>query len=152
MRRTKNLISTRVRITLALLLVSFVACAPPAETCFGDDGDLAVLTQMRQVIDDEYYDGTFPETPIAWANGPTEYYAFVPGTQHVICFVTPNFRHDWEHNARTMRHEMAHVAVGPGHGHDAMWAREFRRLQRSAVPIEFAEIRATARAWTVARR
>ena len=28
----------------------------------------------------------------------------------------------------TIRHELAHIAVGPGHGHDAVWKREAKRM------------------------
>lgn len=141
-----------LRVTLALLLMSLSACAPPEEPCFGSDGDLAVLTQMRQVLDLEYYGGTLADGPVVWASGPTDAYAFVRGSDRTIYFVTPNFRHDWQRNRRTLQHEMSHLAVGVGHDHDAIWAREFRRLQRSPVPIELAEIRRAARRVRVARR
>jgi hypothetical protein len=136
--------ATTVRIVLLAILVLSIRCGEPLRACFGDEGDLDVLTRMRVLIDAEYYGGTFPGTPIGWADGPKEFYAFTLPTQEGsrgIYFVRPNFHHDWARNLDTMKHEMAHVAAGPGHRHDAVWAREYRRLQGRPFPIRFSEIR-----------
>ncbi|HEX6642529.1 MAG TPA: hypothetical protein VF215_15530 [Thermoanaerobaculia bacterium] len=79
-----------------------------------------------------------------WADGPRKYYAYTSYTDRTIYFVRPNFRPAWKHNLKVVMHEMAHFAVGPNHAHDAVWKREFARLQRTATIVEFKQVRSRA--------
>lgn len=39
------------------------------------------------------------------------------------------FRHiDTDEAIETILHEIAHAMVGPGHGHDAVWLRQYREI------------------------
>ena len=111
--------------------------------CGTQDQDLDSLRQLADLVDRTHYGDTFPDdVPFRWAKGPSDAYAFTSYNDRAIYFVRPNFRRDWTHNLTVVMHEMAHYAVGPHHGHDAVWRREFTRLQGTATAKEFTKVRA----------
>jgi len=124
---------------LATLLTACSARAPEPQR----DQDLAALRTLVEIVSSTHYNGSFPAVRLRWASGPGEDYAFTCYRDETIYFVRPNFRRDWSYNFDVVRHEMAHYAVGPGHGHGAVWRREYNRL-RAAKAVEFAAIRARA--------
>jgi hypothetical protein len=101
---------------------------------------------MIDLVRSAYYvEDSFPRVPVRWACGPSQYYAYTTHEDPAIYFIAPNFRRNWEYNFEIARHEAAHMAVGPGHGHDAVWKREFRRLHGMAARMRVDDIRAAAR-------
>lgn len=148
----------RSRAVLAFTLaLSLAACSPPNDaerrregragdcSCQKSDQDLETLRRFAELIDRSHYGESFPDdVPFRWADGPREFYAYTSFKDRTIYFVRPNFREDWPYNLKVVMHEMAHFAVGPAHDHDAVWKREFARLQRTATSAEFKHVRSRA--------
>lgn len=130
------------RLLTFILATILTACSVPAPERQRDQ-DLAALRTLVQIVSSTHYNDSFPAVALRWTSGPGEYYAITSYRDEAIYFVRPNFRRDWSYNFDVVRHEMAHYAVGPGHGHDAVWRREYNRL-RAAKAVEFAAIRARA--------
>lgn len=128
------------RVLTFILATIFTACSARAPERNADQ-DLAALRTLVQIVSSTHYNDSFPEVAVRWTSGPGEYYAITSYRDEAIYFVRPNFRRDWSYNFDVVRHEMAHYAVGPGHGHDAVWRREYNRL-RAAKAADFAAIRA----------
>ena len=135
--------SLRTRVLTFVLAVAVTGCSAPAPGHYSDP-DLEALRTLVQIVGSTHYKDTFPTIPLRWATGPNEFYAYTSYRDRAIYFVRPNFRRDWSYNFDVVRHEMAHYAVGPGHGHDAVWRREFNRL-RAAKPRDFEAIRARSK-------
>lgn len=146
------------RLVVFAVALGLAACSSPNDdaerprdgragdcSCRKSDQDLETLRRFAELIDRSHYGESFPDdVPFRWADSPREFYAYTSFKDRTIYFVRPNFREDWPYNLKVVMHEMAHFAVGPAHDHDAVWKREFARLQRTATSAEFKHVRSRA--------
>jgi hypothetical protein len=108
-----------------------------------NDEDLAQLQAWLDETDRKLYAGTFPKVRITWADDYGTAYAYALGDQ--IRFVRSKFYPGWPGNRDVVLHEMAHVAMAGGHGHDILWDQERGRLAEGRRVMTLDQVRAASR-------